>query len=209
CEDVLTAEYRRSGFPVTIVRPSHTYGNYSMPTALHGEKGSWQIARRMLAGKPVIVPGDGATLWTVTRSEDFAKGFVGLMGNIHAIGEAVYITSDESLTWNQIYQCIGAALGVKPIIKHISTDFLVSCDPEVEGGLWGDKSNTVVFDNSKIKRLVPGFNAEIRCDQGMRMTVGFLLANKELQQEDKEFDEWCDKVIAAYDEGLKSFKKNL
>jgi len=205
CEDVLMAEYRRSGFPITIARPSHTYDSHKIPVSLYG-KSSWQVALRMLAGKPVIVPGDGASLWTLTHSEDFAKGFVGLMGNIHAIGESVNITSDESLTWNQVHECVGAALGVKPILKHISTDFLVACEPELEGMLVGDKSNTVVFDNSKLKQLIPGFCADIRFDQGVRRSIEFILANKELQIKDPVFDAWSDAVIEAHDEGIKRFK---
>lgn len=206
CEEILTREYRKSGFPVTIVRPSHTYDDYHIPVGLHGRNGAWQVVKRMLEGKPVIVHGDGNTLWTMTRSEDFAKGFVGLMGNIHAIGEAVNITSDESLTWNQIYECIGGVLGVKPELCHISTDFLTACEPSVEGGLKGDKSNTVVFDNSKLKRLVPGFNADIRFDQGIRRSVECFMSNPDLQAEDAAFDKWCDAVVNAYNEGIKIFK---
>lgn len=209
CEEMLMAEYRRSGFPITIVRPSHTYGNDSIPVAVHGKNGSWQTAKRMLAGKPVIVPGDGATLWTLTRSEDFAKGFIGLIGNIHAIGEAVHITSDESLTWNQAHECIAAALGVSPKLKHIATDFLTACEPSLVGTLTGDKANTVVFDNRKLKRLVPGFCAEIRFDQGIRQTISFILANKKLQTEDEAFDRWCDAVIEAHDEGIKRFRGEM
>lgn len=205
CENVLMEEYRKNGFPVTIIRPSHTYSDFSVPVAIHGKNGSWQTLKRMMEGKPVIVHGDGSSLWTLTRSEDFAKGFLGLMGNIHAIGEAVHITSDESLTWNQIHECIGAALGVKPVLRHIATDFLAACDPELTGTLLGDKANTVVFDNSKLKRLVPGFRADIRFDTGVRKTVSFIQAHKSLQKNDPQFDMWCDNVIAAYDEGLKAF----
>ena len=207
CEKVLMDEYRKNGFPATIVRPSHTYYDYSIPVGLHGEKGSWQVARRMLDGKPVIVQGDGTSLWTMTRSEDFARGFAGLMGNIHAIGEAVQITSDESLTWNQIYECIGGALGVKPKLCHISTDFLTACEPSLEGGLTGDKANTVVFDNSKLKRLVPGFNASIRFDQGVRKTVDYILSHESLQIEDLDFDKRCDAVISAHEEGIRVYKR--
>ncbi|MCL2696750.1 MAG: SDR family oxidoreductase [Oscillospiraceae bacterium] len=205
CEEAYIKAYRETGFPITNVRPSHTYDKHSIPLAVHGEKGSWQVLKRIIDGRPVIVHGDGSSLWTVTHSSDFAWAFVGLMGNIHAIGEAVHITSDESLTWNQIYECIGAAVNKKPILRHISSDFLVKCDPGLEGGLLGDKSNSVVFDNSKIKRLVPDFVATTRFDEGVRESVAYYLENEHMQVADPAFDEWTDKVIAAYDGALKSF----
>jgi nucleoside-diphosphate-sugar epimerase len=136
----------------------------------------------------------------MTHNSDFARGFIGLMGNIHAIGEAVQITSDESLTWNQIYESIASALGVKLNAVHVATDFLVACSTEdYRGGLLGDKSNTVVFDNSKLKRLVPDYAATIRFDQGVKGTIQHILANPELQVEDPEFYVWCDRVIDALD----------
>lgn len=198
CEEYLMGQYRDHGFPVTIVRPSHTYDERSIPLGVHGSKGSWQVARRMLEGKPVIVHGDGTSLWTLTHNRDFAKGFIGLMGNLHAIGESVHITSDESLTWNQIYEAVAGALGVKLEAVHVPSDFLAECGPgDFRGSLLGDKANTVVFDNAKLKRLVPGFCAEIRFDQGIRSTVQHILAHPELQKEDPEFDRWCDEVIQA------------
>jgi len=199
CEELFIKAYREQGFPITNVRPSHTYDKYNIPLAVHGEKGSWQVLKRIIDGKPVIVHGDGSSLWTLTHSRDFAKAFLGLMGNIHAIGEAVHITSDESLTWNQIYHILGDCVGKEPVLRHISSDFLVKCDPSLSGGLLGDKSNTVVFDNSKIKRLVPGFTATTRFDEGARESVEFYLANEAMQTPDPLFDEWCDKVIKAYD----------
>ena len=169
CEDYLMKLYREEGFPVTIVRPSHTYNDWSVPLGVHGNKGSFQVIKRMLQGKPVIIHGDGTSLWTMTHSEDFAKAFVGLMGNIHAIGEAVQITSDETLTWNQIYASIAQALGVQLKPYYVASEFLASVsDYDFTGSLIGDKSNSVVFDNTKLKRLVPGFTAEIRLDQGVR-----------------------------------------
>ncbi|MFP4976505.1 SDR family oxidoreductase [Paenibacillus sp. CN-4] len=198
CEEYLMGQYRDHGFPVTIVRPSHTYDERSIPLGVHGSKGSWQVARRMLEGKPVIVHGDGTSLWTLTHNRDFAKGFIGLMGNLHAIGESVHITSDESLTWNQIYEAVAGALGVKLEAVHVPSDFLAECGPgDFRGSLLGDKANTVVFDNAKLKRLVPGFCAEIRFDQGISDTVRHILAHPELQKEDSEFDRWCDEVIQA------------
>ncbi|WP_069998991.1 SDR family oxidoreductase [Cellulosilyticum sp. I15G10I2] len=196
CEDYLMKMYRERGFPITIIRPSHTYGNRSIPLGVQGTKGSWQVARRMLEGKPVIIHGDGTSLWTMTHNSDFAKGFVGLMGNIHAIGEAVQITSDETLTWNQIYQVVADALGVKLNAVHIASSFLDACsDQDYHGGLIGDKANSVVFDNSKLKRLVPGFTAVTRFDQGIKQTVKYILEHPKYQTSDPAFDRWCDRVI--------------
>ena len=207
CEEFLMKQYRENGFPVTIVRPSHTYDERSIPLGVQGKKGSWQVARRMLQGRPVIIQGDGTSLWTMTHNSDFAKGFVGLVGNIHAIGEAVQITSDETLTWNQIYGAVAAALGADLNAVHISSEFLAACDPESYlGTLIGDKSNSVVFDNAKLKRLVPGFCAEVRFDQGIARTVENVLAHPELQTEDPGFDAWCDRVIAAREEALRAVR---
>ena len=198
CEEYLMRMYRENGFPVTIVRPSHTYDERSVPLGVHGANGSWQVLQRMLEGKPVIIHGDGTSLWTITHNSDFAKAFVGLIGNIHAIGEAYHITSDESVTWNQIYSIIADALGVELKAYHIPSEMLVAVsDYDFEGSLIGDKANTVVFDNAKIKRAVPGFTATVRADQGIRRTVAYLLQHPELQTKDPAFDEWCDRVIAA------------
>ncbi|MDR3189081.1 MAG: SDR family oxidoreductase [Prevotellaceae bacterium] len=198
CEDYLMQRYRSEGFPVTIVRPSHTYSERSVPLGVHGARGSWQVLKRMLEKKPVIIHGDGASLWTMTDSRDFARAFVGLLGNVHAIGEAVQITSDETLTWNQIYECIARALNVPLRAVHVSSEMLAACsDYDFTGGLLGDKANSVVFDNAKLKRLVPDFTANIRFDQGIKRTVDYVLAHKECQQPDEEFDAWCDRVIAA------------
>jgi len=199
CEEYLVRQYRENGFPVTIVRPSHTYGERNIPLGVHGKKGTWQVVKRMLEGKPVIIHGDGTSLWTMTHNSDFAKGFIGLMGNKRAIGEAVHITSDETLTWNQIYEIIADALGVKLNAVHIASEFLAAANPpmDLRGPLLGDKAQSVVFDNSKLKRLVPGFTATIRFDQGVRQSVKYILEHPELQVEDPEFDAWCDRVIAA------------
>jgi nucleoside-diphosphate-sugar epimerase len=203
CEELLMAKYRETGFPVTLVRPSHTYDERNVPLGVHGKNGSWQVLKRMQEGKPVIIHGDGSSLWTMTSSRDFARGFTGLMGNIHAIGEAVQITSDESLTWNQIYAAVAGALGVELRAVHISSDFLHRAGPyDFLGALTGDKANSVIFDNTKLKRLVPGFTAEIRFDQGIRETVAYILAHPECQREDPEFDAWCDRVIAAREQAL-------
>ena len=197
--------YRDEGFPVTIVRPSHTYDERSIPLGVHGNNGSWQVAKRMLEGKPVIVQGDGTSLWTMTSSKDFAVGFVGLMGNIHAIGETYHITSDEKLTWTQIYTAIANALGVKPNLRYVSSQMLAECsDFDFEGALLGDKANTVVFDNSKIKRAVPEFVCTTRFDTGIKETVDYILAHPEYQLIDEDFDAWCDKILLAV-ENMKTF----
>lgn len=207
CEEYLIRQYREHRFPITIVRPSHTYDERSIPLGVHGSRGSWQVAKRMLENKPVIIHGDGTSLWTMTHNSDFAKGFIGLMGNLHAIGEAVQITSDESLTWNQIYEAIADALGVKLNAVHVPSSFLAACSKEdYTGGLIGDKANSVVFDNSKLKRLVPGFAATKRFDQGVKETIQYILDHPEYQVEDPEFDSWCDKVIDALDGAIAAVK---
>ena len=198
CEEYLMRMHRENGFPVTIIRPSHTYDERNLPVGAHGDKGSWQVIKRMQEGKPVLVHGDGTTLWTITFNTDFAKAFIGLMGNIHAIGEAYHITSDESVTWNQIYRIIADELGVPFKPYYVPSDFLHAAGKyDYAGGLIGDKANTVVFDNAKVKRAVPGFVCTVRADQGLRRTIRHMLATPALQQEDPEFDTWCDKVIAA------------
>lgn len=208
CEEYLMKMYREEGFPVTIVRPSHTYDERSVPVGVHGTKGSWQVIKRILIGKPVLIHGDGTSLWTMTHNSDFAKGFVGLMGNAHAVGEAVQITSDETLTWNQIYQIIADALGVKLNPFYVSSAFLDACSTQdFRGSLIGDKSNSVVFDNSKLKRLVPGFTATTRLDQGIRKSVKYVLKHPERQIEDLEFDKWCDKVVEALNNAVEQVNK--
>ncbi len=206
-EEVLMRAYRESGFPVTIVRPSHTYCERSVPVSIHGPKGSWQVLRRMMDGKQVLVQGDGSSLWTMTWNEDFARGFIGLLGNPKAIGEAFQIMSDESLTWNQIYQSIAHALGVSFRPYYVASDFLAAVSPkewDFEGNLLGDKSVSVVFDCTKLKRAVPGFQATIRYDEGVRRCVAHILRHPELQVEDPAFDAWCDRVIAAQEAARQS-----
>lgn len=204
CEDFLLRMYRENGFPVTIIRPSHTYDERNVPLGAHGDKGSYQVIKRMLEGKQVLVHGDGTTLWTVTHNSDFAKGFIGLMGNPHAIGEVFQITSDESVTWNQIYQTIADYLGVEYRPYYVASDYLDAVGPyDFRGGLIGDKANTVVFDNSKLKEAVPGFVATVRMEQGIRSTLDYVLSHKECQVEDPEFDAWSDRVIAALEKAKK------
>lgn len=209
CEDLLMKEYRENGFPVTIVRPSHTYCERGVPVSVHGPKGSWQVLKRMMEGKPVLVHGDGSSLWTLTWNEDFARGFIGLLGNPKAIGEAFQIMSDETLTWNQVYQCVANALGVEFKPYYVASDYLAAISPkeyDLTGNLLGDKAVTVVFDCTKLKRAVPGFCATTRFDEGVRRCVDYLLAHPELQVEDPEFDAWCDKVIATMEQTKQNFQ---
>lgn len=201
CEDYLMKMYRKYSFPVTIVRPSHTYDHHSIPLGVHGSGGSWQVAKRMIEGKPVIIHGDGTSLWTLTHNSDFAKGFYGLLNNPKAIGEAFHITSDETLTWNQIYESIAAALEVPLNAVHISSEYLAKNSEEnFTGSLIGDKANSVVFDNSKIKALVPEFICTTPFHIGIKQTVEFLLQHPEFQNEDPGFDNWCDEIISRFDE---------
>ncbi|MBQ8556089.1 MAG: SDR family oxidoreductase [Clostridia bacterium] len=207
CEEYLMKQYREQGFPVTIIRPSHTYDERNIPVGAHGDRGSWQVVKRMMEGKPVLVHGDGTTLWTITYNTDFAKAFIGLMGNVHAIGEAYHITSDESVTWNQIYGIIADALGVEYKPYYVSSEFLHAAGKyDFAGGLTGDKANTVVFDNSKVKRAVPGFTCTVRADQGLRRAIAHMTTHAECQVEDPEFDQWCDRVIAALENAKEAVK---
>lgn len=206
-EEVLMAAYRATGFPVTIVRPSHTYNGTKPPVCVHGAKGNWQILQRILDGKPVIIPGDGSSLWTLTHSEDFAKGYVGLMANPHAVGHAFHITTDESMTWNQIYETIADALGKPLNALHVASDFLARHGENYDfrGELLGDKSATVVFDNSKIKRFVPDFVCTISMAEGLRQSVRYMLSHPETQTPDPEFDKWCDRIADAMRAADKAF----
>lgn len=206
CEELLMREYRENGFPVTIVRPSHTYCERSVPLSIHGPKGSWPVLKRMMEGKPVLVHGDGSSLWTLTWNEDFASGFIGLLGNPKAIGEAFQIMSDEQLTWDQIYECVGNALHTTSHLYHVASEFLAAVAPkdyDLTGNLIGDKAATVIFDCTKLKRAVPGFQANTRFDEGVRRCVAHILSHPELQVEDPEFDQWCDRVIEAQEQARK------
>ena len=198
CEDVLMQAYRAAGFPVTIVRPSHTFAPRSITVPVHGKYGFWQVLQRMRAGKKILVPGDGNTLWAVMTSEDFARAFLGLMGNVHAIGEAVQIASEELLTWNQILQIIARALQAEYRPCYVPSTLLAkTARYDFQGALLGDKSNTVIFDNAKLKRLVPGFQARKRFDQAAPEFIAYLLAHPQYQIPDPEFDAFCDQVVAV------------
>lgn len=209
CEDALLARYRADGFPVTIVRPSNTYCAGRPVVALHGAQGRWQTLARILNEKPSILPGDGTALWTATHADDFAVGFVGLMGNPRALGAAVHITTDEAMTWNQIYAVMADAMGKPLRAVHISSDFLAECGRaagyDFEGVLLGDKAANVLFDNTKIRRLVPEFSPKISMAQGLRETVRHFLSHPEEQVPDPAFDAWCDRVVAARDAARAAF----
>ncbi len=204
CEEFLMEKLRTEAFPVTIVRPSHTYDERHVPLGVHGRNGSFQVIKRILDGKPVIIQGDGTSLWTVTWNEDFAVGYTGLMGNRHAIGEAFNITSDETLTWNQIYRTIADALGKELKPYHVSADFLSACGErfgyDFEGSLTGDKSVSVVFDNRKLKNIVPCMGTHVPFNKGVRIALDYVLSHPECQVEDPEFDAWCDNVIEVLEE---------
>jgi nucleoside-diphosphate-sugar epimerase len=201
CENVLMEAYRRDGFPVTIVRPSHTYGNTSIPIALSASGAPWSIVDRMRRGGKIIVHGDGTSLWTLTHNTDFAVAFVGLLGHPEAIGEAFHITSDEVLTWDQIHRAIGNAAGVEPDIIHIPTDFIVSLFPEYIGPMLGDRTHCAVFDNSKIKRLVPDFRAKVPFAEGIRQTIAWFERHPERQMVDEAWNRKIDQIIQAYEKG--------
>ena len=209
CEEYLLGQYRENGFPVTIVRPSHTYDNRNMPVAVHGANGSWQVLKRISEDKPVLIPGDGSYLWTLTYNTDFAQGYVGLIGNPHAIGEAFQITSDETLTWTQIHETIARLLGKTLKPYYVSSAFLAEAGPQYDfrGGLIGDKSCSVFFDNSKLKKTVPGFRPVVRFEQGAQKVLDHVLAHPELQREDPEFDRFCDRVIAALEKAKEEVLK--
>jgi len=206
CEERLMQEYRSSGFPVTIVRPSHTYNKTTIPFIFNSRKHRWTLIDRIRKGKKVIVPGDGTSLWTITHNTDFAKGFVGLLGNVQSVGHAFHITSDEVLTWDQIIRIIGSAAGMEPNIVHIPSEFIGAFSPEHIGGLLGDKSVSIVFDNSKIKRFVPGFTATMPFSAGIRECIEWYESDAGRCTVDDEFNRLADKIIAAYEAGLRMAK---
>ncbi len=202
CEERLLAEYRENGFPVTIVRPSFTYGVNMIPAAINSWQKPWTLVDRMRKGKKVIIHGDGTTLWTMTHNTDFAKGFVGLLGNIQATGQAFHITSDEALTWRQVSEAIAAAAGAELKPVYITSEIICKFNPELTGTLLGDKSWCAVFDNSKIKRLVPDYVATVPFAQGVRHSVEWFEADKSRCQVDDEHNKFIDRLIAAYEKAI-------
>ena len=193
CEERLVHAYREEKFPMTIVRPSHTYSAPYVPV-----EGGWTTIDRMLRGEPVIVHGDGTSLWTLTHATDFAKGFVGLMGNAHAIGEAFHITSDEWLTWNQIHEILAAAAGVKATLVHVPSDLIAAYDPIWGESLLGDKTHSFILDNSKVKRLVPDFICTTPFSRGAEEIIAWHMADPARQQVDPAFNALCDRILQAY-----------
>jgi len=193
CEHLLTAAYRERGFPVTVVRPSHTYDHTSVPL-----DGKWTSIERMRQGRPVLVHGDGTSLWTLTHHTDFAPAFVGLLANPRAIGDSFHITSDEALPWDQITTILAAAAGVEPQIVHVPSDAIAAADPEWGAGLLGDKAHSMVFDNSKIKRAVPGWAATVPFVEGARQIVEWHDADPARRQTDPELDATIDRLVARF-----------
>jgi len=208
CEERLIRAYREEGFPATIIRPSLTYGSTIIPLAVNSWLKPYTAIDRMRRGLPVIIPGDGLTLWTITHNTDFAKGLVGLLGHTGSIGHAFHITSDEAPTWNQIYQMTAQAAGVSaPHFVHIASDFITACIPSMTGSLLGDKSHTAIFDNSKIRRFVPGYAATTRYSEGIKGSVAWFDADRSRQVLDPQASAGWDRLIAAYGRGLASAVK--
>ncbi len=193
CEDLLVAQYRESGFPATIVRPTHTYDRTLVPF-----DGGWTVLGRMLAGKPVIVHGDGTSLWTMTHNTDFARAFVPLLGHPRTLGEAFHITSEDFLTWDQIARALGLALGVTPRITHVPSDAIAAADPEWGAGLLGDKAHSMVFDNSKVRSVVPGWRAVVPFERGAREIADWYLADPARQVVDEKLDALMDQLAAGF-----------
>jgi|SRR5664280_386741 len=201
CEDLLTALYRERNFPATIVRPSHTYKTIIPVTLGGGEE--YTVVDRIRKGLPIVVQGDGTSLWTITHSDDFAKGFSGLLGNQHAIGESFQITSDEVLSWNQIYQTLAHAAGCEAKIVHISSDYI--CDyadrhnyPSERGNLLGDKAHCAIFDNSKIKRFVPDYVATIPFSEGIKQTLKWFESEPSRMIVKEETNRFLDELIETF-----------
>jgi nucleoside-diphosphate-sugar epimerase len=193
CEDLLVAAYRDEAFPMTIVRPSHTYDKTSVPF-----DGGWTVLERMRQGKPVVVHGDGTSLWTLTSSVDFARGFVPLLGQQRALGEAFHITSDDALTWNAIAETLAAAAGASADIVHLPSDAIAAADPDWGAGLLGDKSHSMVFDNTKLRTLVPGWAAHIPLEAGARQIVAWYDEDPARQQVDAHLDAVMDNLVKTY-----------
>jgi nucleoside-diphosphate-sugar epimerase len=192
CEDLLVSAYRSTGFPVTIVRPSHTYDETSIPLM-----GGWTDLDRMRRGLPIVVQGDGTSLWVLTHHDDFAKAFVGLLGHPQAIGDSFHITSDEWLTWNQIYHLMAAAAGVEPRLVHIASETIAGFDAELGASLLGDRANSVIFDNTKVKTLVPDYVAAIPFATGARHIVDWYDADPARRVIDADLNATFDKLVAA------------
>jgi nucleoside-diphosphate-sugar epimerase len=200
CEERLLQARDGEGFPSTIVRPSYTYER-NFPVAIGGGS-SYTLADRLKKGRPIIVHGDGTSLWVVTHAEDFARGFIGLLGNQEAIGHAFHITSDEVQTWEQIYRTIAEAIGVEANIVHIPSDFIARVAPGLAGTLLGDKMWSIVFDNSKIKKFVPEFAAVIPFREGIRRTLEWFDQDERRQHVEEAVNEEMDHILSSYGKRL-------
>jgi nucleoside-diphosphate-sugar epimerase len=196
CEELLVRAYRENGFPATIVRPSHTYDRTHTPF-----DGGWTVVERMRRGQEVVVHGDGTSLWTLTHHTDFAKAFVGLLGHPQAIGDSFHITSDEVLTWNQIYEAVGAAAGAQPRLVHVSSDAIFAADEGWGRSLLGDKAHSVIFDNAKVRALVPDYVATIPFAQGAREIVAWHDEDPARRAVDERVDALVDQLVARYGRG--------
>jgi nucleoside-diphosphate-sugar epimerase len=197
CEELLVSAYRADGFPATIIRPSHTYDKTLVPL-----DGGWTSMARMRQGKPVVIHGDGTSLWTLTHHTDFARGFVPLLGHSRTIGEAFQITSDDVLTWDQITHILAAAAGVQAQIVHVPSDTIAAAHPEWGAGLLGDKAHSMVFDNTKLRTVVPDFRATIPFEQGAREIVEWHDADASRQQVDARLDAVMDALALEVGERL-------
>lgn len=210
CEEILIQATADGQLPCTIVRPSLTYGSAHVPLVMNSWHKPYTIIDRMRKGRPVVVPGDGTSLWTITHSSDFAKGLVGLLGNAESVGEAFHITSDESLTWDQFFLATATAAGVAdPKLMHIASDFIIACMPDKQGSLLGDKSVSVVFDNAKIKKFVPEFAATVSYASGIRRSIENMDANESLRQIDHYCNVGIDRLISAYESGIAAAKNSF
>ncbi len=196
--------WEEEGFPVVLIRPSHTYGPRQIPVPIHGEKGSFAVLRRIQEHKPILVHGDGESLWTITWAADLAVGLVGLWGQKAACGEAFHITSDERLPWRRLLELSAEAVGEELILCPVSSAMLVQLRPDLQGPLLGDKAASVCFDNSKIKKWVPAFAPKVMAAEGIRRAWTYIQAHPELQVTDPAFDAFCDAVVervAAFGQG--------
>lgn len=208
CEDALLRAHREAAFPITIIRPSYTYDRTLVPLGVTAWGKTFTAVDRMRRGLPVIVPGDGLTLWTMTHSRDFAVGLVGLLGQRAALGHAFHITSDEALTWNQIYQAVADAAGVSaPKLVHLASEFIAEAVPEARGSLIGDKANCAVFDNSKIKRFVPDYLATTRFADGVRESIAWFDEDPARRLIDEQASARWDALIAANELGLAAARR--
>jgi nucleoside-diphosphate-sugar epimerase len=193
CEELLVEAYRTEGFPATIVRPSHTYDKTSVPF-----DGGWTVLERMRQGKEIVVHGDGTSLWTLTHHTDFARGFVPLLGHSRTIGDAFHITSDDVLTWNQIAEFLAAAAGVEARVVHVPSDVIAAADPQWGAGLLGDKAHSMIFDNAKLRSVVPDYNATVPFEQGAREIVAWHDEDPSRQRVDAQLDTLMDRLVEAY-----------